>query len=102
MGKSLPKGWSYSQAPYFVNPDITVQYELHFNKETILPGDKIKFKNIRGTFVFVRLAHNSKIDTTWIDCVDPVTRGTRSFHLTKLKAVIRPKRSRRKKVAEAS
>lgn len=96
MAPKAPKGWN-NPPPYAVNPDISVQYELEFNNDVIKPGDKIKFKNIRGTFVFVRLAHNQKIDSTWIDCIDVNTRETRSFHLAKLKMVIRPKKSRRKK-----
>lgn len=97
MPRGYPRGWSHTPVPYAVNPDISVQYELEFNKDTIKPGDKIKFKNTRGTFIFVRLAHNAKLDSTWIDCVDFNTKETRSFHVAKLKAVIRPKKSRRKK-----
>ena len=98
MGTGLPRGWTWSVEPYAVNPDITVQFELDFNKDKILPGDKLKFKNMRGTFVFVRLAHNQRLDSTWIDCFDHDTKETRSFHVAKLKTVIRPKKSRRKKV----
>lgn len=95
----VPRGWKHVVEPYQVNPDISVVYELDFNNDVIKPGDKIKFKNIRGTFTFSRLAHNRVLDSTWIDCVDDKTKETRSFHLAKLKMVIRPKRSRRKKVA---
>lgn len=99
MAKGYPRGWKYDRAPYAVNPDIVVQYELQFNNDLIKPGDKIKFKNIRGTFEFKWLAHNCRLDSTWIDCYDVSTRELRSFHLAKLKAVIRPKKSRRKKKA---
>lgn len=83
--------------PYAVNPAIFVTYELPFNTEIIKPGDKIRFKNVRGIFIFVRVAHNMKIDSTWIDCVECKTGTTRSFYVDKLKTVIRPKRSYRKK-----
>lgn len=97
MANGYPRGWSYDPPPYQVNPDISVQYELQFNNDLIKPGDKLKFKGVRGTFQFKWLAHNSKLDSTWIDCYDCNTRELRSFHLAKLKAVIRPKKSRRKK-----
>lgn len=83
--------------PYAVNPDIFVTYELPFRQDTIKPGDRIRFRHIRGIFIFVRLAHNVRLDSTWIDCIDTKTRGTRSFHVAKLKQVVRPKRSYRKK-----
>lgn len=91
------KGYGKEIVPYSVNPDISVQYELAFNREIIKPGDMLKFKNMRGTFKFKWLAHNSKLDSTWIDCYDIKTGELRSFHLAKLKMVVRPKRSRRKK-----
>ncbi len=97
--KARPKGWIYEPEPYQANDDIVVVYHLDFKNELIKPGDKLKFKNDRGTYVFVRLAHNQKIDSTWIDCYDFETKTTRSFHLAKLKNVIRPKKSRRKKNA---
>lgn len=97
MANGYPRGWSYRPAPYSANPHISVQYELNFGKEVVVPGDKLKFKGERQTFTFVRLAHNAKLDVTWIDCLSPQGE-TRSFHVGKLKTVVRPKRSRRKKV----
>ena len=96
-----PTKYIHDPEPYLVNPDIYVLYELNFNKDVIRPGDKIKFKNMRGVFVFTRLAHNKKLDSTWIDCFDLMTKETRSFHVAKLKTVIRPKKSRRKKLNAA-
>lgn len=87
----------YNPEPYQVNPDICVLYQLDFYGDLIKPGDKLKFKNDRSTYVFVRLAHNVKLDSTWIDCTDFDTKETRSFHVSKLKLVVRPKKSRRKK-----
>lgn len=96
MGKK--NGIPMEIEPYAVNPEIFVTYELPFNTQIIKPGDKIKFRHIRGIFVFVRVAHNVRFDSTWIDCIDMKTRGTRSFHVAKLKTVVRPKRSYRKKI----
>jgi hypothetical protein len=95
MGRK--KKFVHTVEPYAVNPKISVKYELLYGKDVIKPGDKIKFKNMRGMFVFVRLAHNEELDSTWIDCYDLNTKETRSFHVAKLKMVVRPKRSYRKK-----
>lgn len=97
MGRAYPRGWKHVVEPYNVNEDITVQFELPFKNDTIKPGDKIKFKGERGIFTFQRLAHNQKLDSTWIDCTEDNTRQFRSFRVDKLKLVIRPKKSRRKK-----
>lgn len=97
--KRAPRGWKHVVEPYAVNPDICVFYELEFKNDIIKPGDKIKFKGERGTFTFTRLAHNQALDVTWIDCMDNQTKNFRSFYVAKLKLVIRPKRSRRKKIS---
>jgi hypothetical protein len=83
---------------YLVNPDISVFYELKFGKEVIKPGDMLKFKDIRGTFRFIQLAHNIKKDVTWIDCFNPTTGEYRSFYVDRLKGIVRAKKSIRKKM----
>jgi hypothetical protein len=83
---------------YGVNPDISVFYELKFGNKTIEPGDALKFKEVRGTFKFIRLAHNIKKDVTWIDCYSPTTGEYRSFYVDRLKAVVSAKKSIRKKM----
>lgn len=83
---------------YSVNPDISVFYELKFGKEIIKPGDMLKFKDVRGTFRFVRLAHNIKKDVTWIDCFSPTTGEYRSFYVDRLRGIVRAKKSIRKKM----
>lgn len=84
--------------PFWYHDYVHVYYELDFNKDTIRPGDKIKFKNVRGTFIFIKWVHNSQKDVTWIDCRNPNTHEERSFYIENLKGVVRPKRSRRKKL----
>lgn len=83
---------------YSVNPDISVFYELKFGKEIIKPGDMLKFKDIRGTFRFIQLAHNIKKDVTWIDCFSPATGEYRSFYVERLRGIVRAKKSIRKKM----
>ena len=83
--------------PYDKHPHIHVYYELNFLKDTIKPGDKITFKNMRGHFIFLHLAHNSEKDVTWIDCRNPATGEYRSFYVERLKGLVRAKKSRRKK-----
>jgi hypothetical protein len=86
------------QTHYGVNPDISVFYELKFGKDIIKPGDNLKFKDVRGSFRFIRLAHNVKKDVTWIDCYSPATGEYRSFYVERLKGVVHAKKSIRKKM----
>lgn len=80
--------------PYHGNNAIVVMYELDFNGDKIVPGDKIKIKGERGTFTFLHIAHNTLLDKQWIDCMD-VDAGTfRAFYIDRLKTVIRPKKKR--------
>lgn len=83
--------------PYGHNPNISVFYELEWGKDVIKPGDPIKIKNERGTFKFIQWVHNSEKDVTWIDCLDTKQGRFRAFYMERLKGVVRPKRSRRKK-----
>ena len=84
--------------PYWYHDYVYVYYELQFENDLIVPGDKIKFKNTRGDFRFIKLVHNSKKDVTWIDCRDNKTHEERSFYVEFLKCKVKPKRSRRRKV----
>lgn len=83
---------------YGVNPDISVFHELKFGSKVIKPGDMIKFKEVRGTFKFIQLAHNIKKDVTWIDCYSPTTGEYRSFYVERLKGPVYAKKSIRKKM----
>lgn len=83
--------------PYQKNPNIHVYYELEFLRDVIKPGDRITFKNVRGEFVFILMAHNSEKDVTWIDCKNPTTGEYRAFYVDRLKGLVRAKKSRRKK-----
>lgn len=86
--------------PYNLNPEIFVYYELDFNKETITPGFRLKFKKRQGVFQFRFWAHNSKIDKTWIDCIDTNTGEFRAFPIEDLKSIVKLKKSRKKPVAK--
>jgi hypothetical protein len=94
----MPRKTSDELPSYKVNPDISVFYELKFGKDIIKPGDNLKFKDVRGSFKFIRLAHNVKKDVTWIDCYSPTTGEYRSFYVDKLKGIVHAKRSIRKKM----
>jgi hypothetical protein len=94
----MPRKTSDELPSYKVNPDISVFYELKFGKDTIKPGDNLKFKDVRGSFKFIRLAHNVKKDVTWIDCYSPTTGEYRSFYVDKLKGIVHAKKSIRKKM----
>lgn len=84
--------------PFGHNENITCYYDLEFGRDVIKPGDKIRFKNTRGYFIFKKWVHNSELDTTWIDCIDPKTHCFKSFHMKEFKGVHRAKKSIRKKL----
>ena len=80
---------------------FAVQYEITFNGEQIKPGTVIKLKNTRGTFKFRCLVNNVETGAEWFDCIDCSTGEWRSFRVEKLKGIVKPKKSRRKKVNNA-
>lgn len=109
MGTNIGKGTSVmamtkrkpnnvDKIPLYCNQDIYVYFELPFNKDTIVPGTILKIKNTRGTFRYLRHAHNAKLDTTWIDVVSVQRFSYHSFHIDKIKRIIKPKRSYKKRV----
>ena len=98
IGDKMPKKKTNKEyIPYSMNENIHVYYELEYLKVVIKPGDRIKFKNVRGEFLFILMAHNSEKDVTWIDCRNPATGEYRSFYVEKLSGLVRAKKSRRKK-----
>lgn len=88
---------SWWKDAYIGMDHIVAQYELQFEGDLIKPGDRIKIKNKRSSFVFRCLAHNVRLDTTWIDCIDEESGEWRSFRVHEIKCLIKPKKSRRKK-----
>lgn len=84
--------------PAYSNTDIVVYDELEFGKDVIRQGDKIKIKNARGYFIFLKWAHNTHLDVTWVDCMNPDTGEFRSFYIDNIKGVYRAKKSIRKKL----
>jgi hypothetical protein len=96
-GPHNPDAWW--QMAYHSREDIVVQFELEFGSETITPGTLLKVKNNHGTFKFRCIAHNIHNDKTWFDAIDQRTGEWRSFHLDKIKSIVKPKRSRRKKIS---
>lgn len=79
---------------------IAVTYEFEFNGEIIRPKTIIKMKNMRGQFKFRCIANNTRTGAMWIDCIDCETGEWRSFRVEKLKGIVKPKKSRRKKTNE--
>lgn len=95
-GKPETAWWLKENA--YTNCDyISVVYELEFGKDVIKPGDMIKIKNMRGTYRFRCVAHNIPMDVTWIDCMDMENGAWCSFRIEKIKCLVKPKKSRRKK-----
>jgi len=85
--------------PYSANDNIAVVYELGFKDDTIKPGDRIWIKN-KGWYKFRLLAHNIKLDTSWVDCVDCETGEWKAFRVDQITKVDRPKKSYRKKIGK--
>lgn len=83
--------------PYWYNPHISVFYELEFGKKLLVPGTRFKVRGCRGVFIFHKLVHHSKLDKTWVDCMDDNNGEYRSFYVEKIKAVVPPKRSMKDK-----
>lgn len=84
----------------YMNDKIVEYYELPFENDLIKPGDKLKIRNVRGTFVFMKMAHNMQLNKQWIDCRNIATGEFKSFYVHDIKKVIRPKRSRVRKIAK--
>lgn len=82
---------------YANNDDIVVQYELQFKKDLIRPGDRIKFKNLSAEFLFRCLATKVSAERDWIDCINVTSGSWHSFDVGKLREVVKPKKSRRRK-----
>jgi hypothetical protein len=77
-----------------LNPNWVVTEEYPLGKDTLVPGDKVKVKFIRGQYNFIRHVYNSKTKTEWFDVVGPD--GFRSFRIEDVRK-IKPKKFRRKK-----
>lgn len=83
----------------YVQDHIVSYYELPFENDVLKPGDKVKIKNVRGTFIFLKMVHNEHLNVQWIDCRNVVTGEFKSFYVHSIKKIIRPKKSRMKKIA---
>ena len=84
--------------PYYYNPNITVFYELKHGNDEIVVGTPLRFKYERSIYKFMKAAHNSEKNVTWIDCMEVTTGIFKSFYVTQLKGVVKPKRPRKKRV----
>lgn len=83
--------------PFPLQPHISVDDSLNFKNDVINLGDTLKFKEMRGTFKFLGVVHNSEKEVTWIECRDTKNGHYRSFYVERLKSVVRPRKSRKKK-----
>ncbi len=79
------------------NPNLVCSFEFPFGKHVVKSGDNIKIRNMRGVYRFYKIVHNPVKDVTWVDVMNVNTGQWHSFYVTQVKAVVRPKRSYRKK-----
>lgn len=91
------KKFAEKNNPYYYNSDVTVFYEIKHGNDQITVGTPLKFKYERSIFKFMKAAHNSKKNVTWIDCMETTTGVFRSFYVEELKGVVKPKRKRKKR-----
>jgi hypothetical protein len=84
--------------PYQNNDNVYVEYELAFKGDVLKPGDKFKIKFDRDVYIFLRLAHHIKNDTTWVDAMSDSRGSWHSIRIETIQKIIRPKKLRKKKV----
>jgi len=100
MARTKKMKESKKEIPLYANTDIHVFYELPFGKkDVIVPGTILKIKNTQGTFRYMRHAHNVALDKTWVDTVNTKTFAFHSFYIGRIRSIVKPKKSRAKKVA---
>lgn len=98
MAKKEKKPLPLEYVPYQNNPNVIVYYELQVGKDMLVPKAKFKKKYDRDTYQFLWMAHHIENDNTWVDAYS-VSRGSRhSIRLEDIQRVVKPKRSRRKKI----
>lgn len=95
--KTESVSWWQKEDAYIALDYINVQYELVFGKDLIKPGDLIKIKNRQGMYRFRCLAHHVKLDKTWVDCMDISTGAWNSIRVDKIKCLVKPKQTRKKR-----
>jgi hypothetical protein len=82
----------------YVGDNKVVAFEFPFGKDVIRTGDKIKIRNQRGTYRFYKIVHHTELDVTWVDVMNVDTGQWHSFYIDRVKTLIKPKRSYRKRV----
>jgi len=76
-------------------PEMLVSYEFEFKGQVVKPGMQFKVKNERTILTFTCLVHNSKLGTTWVDCLS--SEGYRAVRPEKITKLVGIKRSYKKK-----
>jgi len=74
------------------NSDIHVLYDMEFNGHLVIPGTKFKIKHDRNTYLFQCLAHNIRLDVTWVEAMCVETGEFRSFRVDKIYSLVLPKK----------
>jgi hypothetical protein len=82
--KEKPERWA-------ADPDKYVSYEFKWKNIEVKPGVQFKLKNDRNIYTFICLVHNTKLDTTWIECSSG--EGFKSVRISRVSKVLVPKRS---------
>ncbi len=68
---------------------------VEFEGRELVPGDMLRFDGAVGQFEFKQAGwHVDRPEIIWIDCVHPKQGGLRSFNLSDLKKVRRPRKKK--------
>jgi hypothetical protein len=82
--------------PYNLSPAVKTYDTFTFGSEVVSPGAIIRFRNVRGTFKFIRFARNEEKGTSWIDCMSVKSGSFHSFPESSFSRTIKPRKYRTK------
>ena len=92
------KNNSEPRVAFYYNPHITIVYEMKIGTKEVLPGTRVKVKNRRGTYQFMRLVSNSEKNIEWVDLRDEELGSWLSVRPSQISGLVY-KRSYKKKVS---
>lgn len=80
-----------------MNEDIVYFDSITIGTDEIIKGTKLKIRGNQGEFAFQRYAVNERLDVEWIDVIDIMSQHVRSFYITDVAKVVKPRKRRVKK-----
>lgn len=99
-GKKADNPNSWWDSAYSKIDHIETDFNYQFGNDVLVPGMRIRIKHKRGVFKFRCVAHNTKTGTSWVDVIEEHA-SFRSFRLSEIKEVVKPRRTRKKRTVVA-